>query len=480
VATSGGIPDDKQLAYYYRYSIYNRANWSDFANMQDLFLSSAQPNPLDLAPDEFIFTLPNGVSGSFFKNHLGNWVVKTKGGDDLKVVVQTNTENPSFPNPFLLDNPTSPTSFKRLMIKRVIYYIEITDQNGFKYTFGNDAKAIEFTRGGGHEAAWENFEDVVASAWYLTRIESQKGNSVNFNYAREVNANQYIQSVIYPYGADINIFTTGSTLLTSVLSTFVGRIVSPSYLKSITTSSFRIDFNLSETNELKCVYEDIHDRSKNCFGVVNFNFPDLEIANNSDPSSDFINSISKWYKLTSIVISDLSGNIKDKHVFEFNDNAAERLFLKRYKKIDLSLNSKDAVYQFAYNTTPLPGYSSQKIDRWGFFNGRQFNLLSADFSLSMDQNNAQAGTLTSIIYPTGGSTSFIYEPNDYSKVVTKTVDESTGIPIPNIGLVSETGIGGGLRIWKIINKDNFGAEYTTEYKYTKKTTGASSGVLAGK
>jgi YD repeat-containing protein len=491
IATSAALPDDKQFAYYYQYSVYNKANWYDFANMQSLFLktfdgsSLARPTPLplELAPDEFMFNLPSGVSGSFFKNHLGNWVVKTKGGDDLKVVVQTNTESPSYPNPFLLDNPISSTSFKRLMIKRVIYIIEITDQNGFKYTFGNDVKAIEFTRSGGHQAAWENFEDVVANAWYLTKIESRKGSIVNFNYIRSINANQYIQSVIYPSTSAVQIFQNGSSFFGSVLSTFTGHIISPSYLKSISSSSFRVDFNLVETTELKYSYQDIianNARTKNCFGFLFFNFPDLEIANNSDPSNELINSISKWYKLTDIVVSDLNGGIKEKHVFEFNDNPSERLFLKKYKKLDLSLNIKDAVHQFTYNPIPLPEYSSQKNDRWGFFNERQFDLASADFSLAMDPIKAQAGSLTSIIYPTGGSTSFLYEPNDYSTVVTKTVSEATGIPIPSIGLVSETGIGGGLRIWKIINKDNFGAEYTTEYKYIKKPTNASSGILAGK
>ncbi len=89
----------------------------------------------------------------------------------------------------------------------------------------------------------------------------------------------------------------------------------------------------------------------------------------------------------------------------------------------------------------------------------------------MDPVQAQAGSLTQIEYPTGGWTTFEYQANDYSNVVSKIGT--------TISLSSQSGIGGGLRIARITDYDGNGNSYPTTYQYVKASTGLSSGILAG-
>jgi hypothetical protein len=476
VATSSPVNGDENIyAYLYKYSYLNDANWYSNTYISSLYPNNAPANVLaNLAPDEFMFSLPNGISGSFFLNHLGNWVVETNAGDDLKVTVKTNTDNPSYPNPIVLTNQSLVDGVTySLNIKRVIYTIEITDSKGFKYTFGNSPNAIEFNRGA-RSTQWTNNEDVVANAWYLTKIESLKGNTVDFNYVRKPSSYQYVQNVNYPnsmlQGAE-----GGLSSYTSSPLSYSGHIISPVYLESITSQSFKVDFSISETAEMKYSYK------PSSFGGLKFNYSDLEISDVQSPTSIFLNSISKWFKLNTIIVSDRNNIVREKYGFVYNDNPNERLFLKKFKKISPTLSENDIVYEFDYNNiAQLPSYNAMQNDRWGYFNGQQFpnditGMSESDVlgKLAMDPIKAQYGTLTDITYPTGGKTSFIYQPNDFSSVLQK-----TGSP-PSISLINQSGIGGGLRIWKIVNTDGYGGAYTMEYQYTKQATGSSSGILAG-
>lgn len=88
-------------------------------------------------------------------------------------------------------------------------------------------------------------------------------------------------------------------------------------------------------------------------------------------------------------------------------------------------------YQFEYNSTTngLPDRTSKAQDHWGFYNGADANphLLPGFAYTSIYTGNTiwwpgadrkvnesfnQAGTLKKIIYPTGGSSEFIYESNE--------------------------------------------------------------------
>ncbi len=95
-----------------------------------------------------------------------------------------------------------------------------------------------------------------------------------------------------------------------------------------------------------------------------------------------------------------------------------------------------SAYSFGYdNTKPLPPTGSKGQDHWGFNNGKVFNTslvpkvwYGTQYIGVADREpffaDTKAGVLTSITYPTGGSSAFTYELNDYSLILqTEQVNE---------------------------------------------------------
>ena len=89
-----------------------------------------------------------------------------------------------------------------------------------------------------------------------------------------------------------------------------------------------------------------------------------------------------------------------------------------------------------------------------------------------DFNASSLGLMTSVSYPTGGSSSFEWEANTYTSKVAKTAANSF---VP--ALLQETGVGPGARIKKIINRSKEGTPIdSTYYNYThSNSSGQSTG-----
>lgn len=70
-------------------------------------------------------------------------------------------------------------------------------------------------------------------------------------------------------------------------------------------------------------------------------------------------------------------------------------------------------YRFEYNATPLPSRHSNSIDLWGYYNGKDNGRFLEPLldDRTVDPELAQAGMLTRIIKPEGGTIDFTYEPN---------------------------------------------------------------------
>ena len=119
-------------------------------------------------------------------------------------------------------------------------------------------------------------------------------------------------------------------------------------------------------------------------------------------------------------------------------------------------------------------YVYADTDSWGYYNG-QADTLSALPEFEKKNPNfqyTQAEILTSIKYPTGGSTFFEYELNTYSKQVNQ----------DRTAVVNSSGISGGLRIKRLTNYDrdstviNFKRYY---YSETRSSNAKSSGISKG-
>lgn len=458
------IGDENLFSYYYHYNELDVADWSSNNFIQNYWPNSTSsqnyPNAV-LSPDEFIFILPNGVSGSFYLNHKGKWVVVSKMGNNLKINVEFNSQS------FRVSNFNIPTKF--ILIKRIIYKIKIIDHDGTEYIFGNQPEAIELFRGPRSEY-FDNNEDVVANAWYLTSIKSPKGNSVSFKYQRK--ENQYVQSLLYSH--TINYETTSYVNTNYNFScgpgfvqnsrNFTGNIINPCYLQEIETTAFKILFDISSTSELSYDYD-----------PASYFLFEKYLDINTDHLEAFKTNF-RWYKLDAIKIFDANNALKYHFNFEFNNNPDERLFLKKIRNID-PITSLSNDYELKYNQTPLPSYNSLQIDEWGYYNGKTFPTNTTGMSetqilnyLSPDATYMNAGSLASISYPTGGYSEFEFEPNDYSLVIEKNGN--------SLNVINRSGIGGGLRIKKISHYSTIGSlANSTNYTYIKNSF--SSGILAG-
>jgi hypothetical protein len=123
----------------------------------------------------------------------------------------------------------------------------------------------------------------------------------------------------------------------------------------------------------------------------------------------------------------------------------------RQKRLKLiSVRTNDQLYQFEYDNTELPYKTSYAQDLWGYCNGNQIKTLLPDYNnlgyvdpkvpagilnsytglranRAANPEFAKAGSLTKVIYPTGGYTVFEYQGNTMGKtdqILTQLVDHT--------------------------------------------------------
>jgi len=193
--------------------------------------------------------------------------------------------------------------------------------------------------------------------------------------------------------------------------------------------------------------------------------------------NDEINTISPT--LESIEISDYKSFCK-KFKFSYNyfydsithlpaflsgpefQSDKKRLRLETIQEMSCDEKTKNSPYQFQYFTDIVPSrILSFAYDHWGFYNasgnldlmpsltkdGLSYYIPPQPVSRESAFPAMQAGILKAIIYPTGGTTQYTYEPNKF------VVNNSEVIV-------------GGLRVKKIIQLDSIGVkEMVTNYDY---------------
>jgi YD repeat-containing protein len=476
-------PTDKwQFAYWYKFAGLAPTNW-DTQSYLNSYLAPDKNNLAMLNPDEFSFTLPNGKSGSFFKNHLGLWQVKSESPGNFSIDVQLVAPPAAPLSLYSAQRPTdSPQS-----IFICIFSIVITDNDGTKYTFGNNINAIEFTRG----PKQDGFNDIIANSWFLTKMESIKGNAITFTYER--GPHQLIQGAGFALNLSYGI--TGGTKCNGNNYNFLNHsatMITPCYLAEINTPSCKVSFQREPSQEKR------YDYNYDNYGVwYGFTYSDIGgIQDNGDSKSAAfaganglnltLTNGNRFYKLKSIRLFDKrgAGTFRQNYSFYYNTDdisGGERLFLQRFQKAITMVDDDPADnynYDFQYNRPEkLPEYNTLMTDEWGYYNGKKYtigetNKDSIEAHLMPDSAFMRTGILTKIIYPTKGYTTFEYEPNSYSSVIKR---EGGGI-----SYTSGTGIGGGLRIKKITDYSLNATPTYKQYFYEKAgSPTTSSGVLAG-
>lgn len=377
------IPDETEVVgYYYKYAVTGSIT-IPFIAPQPGSTGSGCWNDIctlsDGAADEF-YVNANGLSGKFMIDNTGNFRMM----EDPSVRIEIDGPT-SFDYPRLFDVLEGGTNhpFKGFTIIK---------NDGTKYRFGYTGELIETSCG---FVNGQNFGSGYATAWYLSQIIYPNGETVTYTYTPKV-VNRTPAGNDRNYKYIISPLPDGTYPAWDGFQSSVTRTTTyHAYLKTIETSSARLDFYTSTSNELK------------------------------NGGTDLGN----WKRLDSIVVFNKFMAKREKSfAFAYDPSANKRLTLLSLteKGIDINFPPHEFTY-YDHPTLKLPPYQSGQTDLWGYYNNHQdssnlANVIWPESSMpfyisSNKETNPQTvvlGALKQVKYPTGGSVLLEYEPNDYS------------------------------------------------------------------
>lgn len=302
---------------------------------------------------------------------------------------------------------------------------EVTDESGIVYTFGNSGESNYYEFKDSHDGA--------TTSWLLKTINPPGvNNSITFNYNETFNKMQNTRNLFVINFAD-----------EIIIDSNVGGTVYQTYPEYSTEMNYPDTYAVTTLDNIK--YQ-------------------------TGESIDFTYSTIAGYMYD--ILENITFKNKNNTVIKTAD------FEHANKQLTKLTVSGEGAYEFAYDTQSVapPAGKYTGSDFLGLFNGKyrafpgipEMNLYYnhhgtsptysdytiGDESAKSHPVKAQARILKNIIYPTGGQTSFEYEPNFY-----QTLDE---------GVVS----GMGLRIKEIDTYDPVSNKVLTKsYKYGKNEDG---------
>jgi YD repeat-containing protein len=290
------------------------------------------------------------------------------------------------------------------------------------------------------------------NSWYLTRITSPNGHTVNFQYTPY---NLQYQVRLSESINHKNKYDTVRAVRTPIIQPMT---ISGVYLSRIVTGSGNIAIDFNSGTELR---QDLIPRADG--------------------------SPNQLYSLKEIVVTNKGYQIVKKVNLNY-DYSIGRLTLKNVQELPVDGSSPvKPPYSFAYNTNgtlPSLGVSVLRVDQqdhFGYYNSNPKTTLIPEFraisdltgeefvwsggNRSPDPDRMKAGVLTRITFPGGSSTSFEYEPHDYRYV--------------GDSLVALNTIAGGLRIKKITDYDGMNATNNMVRKFEYRLDGTDSDKSSG-
>lgn len=475
-------PNGTNAGFYYKYKYLNLPYWNSSNQLNNMI--AYWYSEIDSEPDVFNFNFP-GYNGQFILNTDGTWQIKC----DKPIQVCFDSTFYDVPNALCSKRANAFLSGK--------YFpsfsgFTITAEDGTKYIFGKNPNAIEYSIGFFNQGTdyW------VANSWYLTKIVQTNNSIIDFSYLRGDLINEMYISI----SMDIGSYLEGKGYLEpkigcpysysgQIISYYNGKLISPVYLNNIKTYKETVVFDHSVSKELgydKDIYLKWKNLNQDYLNFDETENPFLPILRplGVDKFPDCLDQL-QWRKLDNISIINNSEECNSFFHFNYNNNPNQRLMLLSLENAGIN-NSVINKYQFEYfSADSLPGYLSNKTDHWGYYNGTYAYYDKPTKYYSYREPNANTllfGTLSKIVYPTGGYTRFEFEPHKYGKQLKLNRWE-----FPEVLLKDK--IAGGLRIKKIINSPSGKTEneiiskqyyYTTDYDKRFILDENSSGILGGR
>lgn len=248
----------------------------------------------------------------------------------------------------------------------------IIDEKGTTYVFN------EF------EVSYNNENNIIwfPSSWYLTSIVNTNGDKVTFEYtAKNPTSKPRVQvGIVDQWGT--------SNAQNTIYLNYSLEI----YLTKIKGSLWEIDFLSEELNPDFVATKSSYFRKLNSIHVKNIS----TVSPTLHKQFDFVYKDVNSYKLT---LESVGENGLPPHIFEY------------YSLINRSSNGV-----------------TRQVDAWGYYNGAiNPSLVPTGHSgvdLEPRTNLTKTGALTKITYPTGGTSSFEYEQNEYSYVRTSSTNKT--------------------------------------------------------
>ncbi len=341
-------------------------------------------------PDLYMFSLPNGRSGKFVIKRNPN------GRGNVSPSYEIIDRQP------IEIHKTSSTG-----------YILFTP-DGLHYNFNDSSCEDNATSNGLDGSTQVNNYDGYCDALHLTKIDNRKGREVTFEY--KPRSYIYHTPIVRFAKADLkNVIVDDDR---NDYGTAYYSITYGKYLQYIRFSNGYVEFVSNPRN-------DVH-------GGLKLETIKVYQNGNTDPiktiSFDYgyfegVEDYGNFYQSNNGIGGDINTSIYT------DDVLSKRLKL-------LSVTVDDKIYNFDYNEDkPLPYKTSMAMDYWGYFNGkansysktllpngtslRKYYNIPSEFenfvgvNRESDEDFAKAGILKKISYPTGGTTTYEFELNEF-------------------------------------------------------------------
>lgn len=427
-----------QKGYMESYSDLNRSDWNSTQTLYDYAFKSYYFDNTnyryDLMADEFNFNFLN-YSGKFYFDQTGHW--KVISDQFIKIIdVEYNTFQDLRDNIWITN--------KGDYNNRFILKFTLLAPDGTKFIFGGEF-ATEYSVPFRSQAS----AMPCPTTWNLTKIITPNGQEITYDYESSDNPNgdlvngeilkTYVNCSLEDYFNYEETYSIGDSpenrsflqpacpIGVNYSATFDakanGFLIFPVYLKRITFPNGKLEFDRSKSLEKRYLWTDMQIIDPFVNQLYYLYCPQ---SSNNDYCSEL-----SWYQLNAIKLERPDNSVVK--LFEFGYGNAETERLKLSTITESTFNSDNIKvskypYLFFYNEHKLPEYCMGNEDHWGFNNGRnnkgnvnnyQPNAYYTSREPDISGEDTQFEILQEVVYPTGGYTTYEYEPNKYNKVIGK-------------------------------------------------------------
>lgn len=314
---------------------------------------------------------------------------------------------------FILDSNLNPVqlSYSNITIESnfsdTAWTFKFTTADGVQYLFGGSS-AVEMSSKS-QTGCGKGYPNAAATAWYLKKIIHPNNDTITFSYLPKV--------INYKTGVSESVFgrvTSQTPAPCSGYNVATPNLGNTSCVSLLRTSSILLD-EINSTSGVKIK-----------FGYIN----------RTDFDGQLLSYINVYLPGQSVVFKTYTFNYEYAYSTNFRNSLSYSDTSLNYRPFLISFTEKNPVhgpfksYSFSYNDIKsLPPRLSYSQDDYGYFNGKsnttliphpsdpswQSYLPTATADRTEDPIYAQKGLISSIIYPTGGQDSIIYESNQVYK-----------------------------------------------------------------